>query len=69
MNNRYVLRVGFAEDRPHDSNSSREDEKFDGLRRGQIISVRRACDKFLESRGVKQVPFRNFLLRKAENKD
>jgi hypothetical protein len=72
MNNRYVLRVGFAEDRPvepHDSNSSREDEKFDSLRRSQILSVRKACDKFLESRGVKQVPFRNFLLRKTENKD
>jgi hypothetical protein len=69
MNNRDVLRVGFAEDSPRDSNSSREDEKFEGLRRGQILSVRKACDKFLESRGVKQLPFRSFLLRKTENKD
>jgi hypothetical protein len=32
MNNRYVLRVRFGEERPvrpYDSNSSREDEKFD----------------------------------------
>jgi hypothetical protein len=58
MKSRYVLRVGFAEDKPvgpHDSNSNREVEKFDGLRRRQILSVRKACDKFLESRGLKQV--------------
>ena len=72
MNNRYVFRVGFAEERPvgpHDSNSSREVEKFDGLRRGQILSVRKACDKFLESRGLKQIPFRTFALRKTRNKE
>jgi hypothetical protein len=58
MKSRYLLRVGFAEDKPvgpHDSNSNREVEKFDGLRRRQILSVRKACDKFLESRGLKQV--------------
>jgi hypothetical protein len=72
MNSRYSLRVGFSEDRrvePHDSNSSREVENADGLRRGQILSVRRACDKFLESRGLKQLPFGTFVLKKAKNKD
>ena len=71
MNNRYVLRVRFGEERPvrpYDSNSSREDEEFDGLRRGQILSVRKACDKFLESRGLKQMPFRTFVLRKTRNR-
>jgi hypothetical protein len=60
MNSRYVLRVGFAEERPvgpNGSNLSREVEKFNDLRPGQILSVRKACDKFLESRGLKQVPF------------
>ena len=72
MKTRYVLRVGFAEDKPvgpHDSNSNREVEKFDGLRRGQILSVRKACDKFLESRGLKQLPFGTFVLRKTRTKD
>jgi hypothetical protein len=72
MNSRYVLRVGFAEDRrvePHDSNSSHEVEETDGLRRGQILAVRKACDKFLESRGLKQLPFGTFVLRKTRNKD
>jgi hypothetical protein len=67
MNNRYVLRVGLAEDRPvgpDDSNSSREVEKFNDLRPGQILSVRKACDKFLESRGLKQMPFGAFVLRR-----
>ena len=34
MKSRYFFRVGFAEDKPvgpHDSNSNREFEKFDGL--------------------------------------
>jgi hypothetical protein len=68
MNNRYVLGVRFGEDRPvgpHDSYSSREVEKFDNLRRSQILSVRKACDKFLESRGLKQMPFGTFVLRRG----
>jgi hypothetical protein len=72
MNNRYVLRVGCGEGRPvqsHDSNPSREVDKSNGLRRGQILSVRKACDKFLESRGLRQVPFGTFVLRKTGNKD
>jgi len=72
MNSRYVLPVRFVEERPvepQDSNSSREVEKFDDLRRGQILSVRKACDKFLESRGLKQLPFGTFVLRKTRNKD
>jgi hypothetical protein len=72
MNNSYVLRVGLAEDRPvgsHDSDSSRDVEKFDDLRRGQILSVRKACDKFLESRGLKQLPFGTFVLRKTRTKE
>ena len=70
MNHR--LDVGFVEDRPverHNSNSSREVEKYDDLRRGQILSVRKACDKFLESRGLKQLPFGTFVLRKTRSKD
>ena len=72
MNDRYVLHVGFGEERPvgpNDSNSSREVEKFDDLRRSQILSVRKACDKFLESRGIKQIPFGTFVLRKTRSKD
>jgi hypothetical protein len=72
MNDRYFLPVGLSENSspgPHDSNSSRDDEKFDELRRGQVLSVRRACDKFLESRGLKQLPFGTFVLRKTRNKD
>jgi hypothetical protein len=72
MNNRCLLPVEFAEDgrsKDHDSNSSRELERNDGLRRGQILSVRRACDKFLESRGLKQLPFGTFVLSKSRKKD
>jgi hypothetical protein len=72
MNNSDVLGVGLAEDRPvgsHDSDSSRDVEKFDDLRRGQILSVRKACDKFLESRGLKQLPFGTFVLRKMRTKE
>ncbi len=72
MNNSHVLRDGFAEDRPvgsHDSDSSRDVEEFHDLRRGQILSVRKACDKFLESRGLKQLPFGTFVLRRTRNKD
>ena len=72
MNSRFVLRVEFGEDRPVGAghpNSSHEVEEFDGLRRGQSLSVRRACDKFLESRGLKTAPFRNFVLGKTRNKD
>jgi hypothetical protein len=72
MNSRYVLRVEFGEERlggPRHLNSSHEVEEFDGLRRGQSLSVRRACDKFLESRGLKTAPFRNFVLGKTRNKD
>jgi hypothetical protein len=69
MNNRYVLNVGFGEERPdRGSNSSRETDKFDGLRPGQILSVRKACDKFLESRGLKQLPFGTFVLKKTGSK-
>jgi hypothetical protein len=71
MNNRYVLPVGFGEERrvePQNSSSSREVEKYNGLRRSQILSVRKACDKFLESRGLNQVPFRTFVLRKTDNR-
>jgi hypothetical protein len=72
MNNSHVLWVGLAEDRPigsHDSDSNRDVEKFDDLRRGQILSVRKACDKFLESRGLKQLPFGTFVLRKTRTKE
>jgi hypothetical protein len=57
-NKRDVLRVRFREQkpvRPRVSNSSGEIEKFNDLRPGQILSVRKACGKFLESRGLKQV--------------
>jgi hypothetical protein len=54
---------------PHGSKSSRKVEKFNYLRPGQLLSVGKACDKFFESRGLKQVPFRTFLLRKTGNKD
>ena len=72
MNNRYVSGVRFGEDGPvgpRRSNSSHEVEEFNGLRRGQILSVRKAGDKFLESRGLKQLPFGTFVLRKTRNKD
>jgi hypothetical protein len=72
MNSNYALRVRFGEEKPvgpNGSNSSREVEEFDGLRRGQILSVRKACDRFLESRGLKQVRFGTFVLRKTRNKD
>jgi hypothetical protein len=71
MNDKSVLRVRFAEKRQIGSlgsNSSREVEKFKDLRPGQILSVGKACDRFLESRGLKQVPFGNFVLWKTENK-
>ena len=71
MNNGYVSGVRFGEDRPvgtRHSNSSHEVEEFNGLRRGQIVSIRKAGDKFLESRGLNQSPFRTFVLRKAENR-
>jgi hypothetical protein len=69
MNNNYALRVRFGEERPVGPNgsSSREVEKFKDLRPGQIASVRKACDKFLESRGLKQVPFGTFVLRNTGN--
>lgn len=70
MNNRSVLSVRLGEEKPvgpHGSNSSRDVKKFNDLRAGQILSVRKACDKFLENRGLKQVPFRTFLLRKKGN--
>ena len=72
MNDRYVSGVKFGEDGPvgpQDSHTSREIEKFDGLSRGQSLSVRKACDKFLESRGLKQLPFGTFVLRKTRRKD
>jgi hypothetical protein len=72
MNNRCLLPVGFAVDgrvKGRDSNLNRELERNDGLRRGQILSVRRACDKFLESRGLKQLPFGTFVLSKSKKKD
>ena len=59
MNSRFVLRVEFGEDTPVGAghpNSSHEVEEFDGLRRGQSLSVRRACDKLPESRGLKTRP-------------
>jgi hypothetical protein len=67
VTNRYVLRVRSGKKRlvgPQGSNV----EKFNDLRPSQILSVRKACDKFLVSRGLKQVPFRTFLLRKTGNK-
>ena len=69
--NKYVLRVRSGKKRligPHGSKSSRKVEKFNDLRPGQLLSVGKACDKFFESRGLKQVPFRTFLLRKTGNK-
>ena len=72
MANRYALRVRFGEERlvgPHGSKSSRQVEKFNDLRPGQLLSVGKACDKFLESRGLKRMPFRTFLFRKRGNKD
>jgi hypothetical protein len=69
MKDRHVLQGGLSEkDGPHDLDSSPDDEKFDELRRGQVLSVRRACDKFLESRGLKQLPFGTFVLKKTRNK-
>jgi hypothetical protein len=72
MNSRYVSLVGFAEEKPVGdgvSNSNNEVEEFDGLSRGQSLSVRKACDKFFESRGLKAVPFGTFVLSKTRNKD
>jgi hypothetical protein len=72
MITRYVSLVGFAENKPVEpgvSNSSHEVEEFDGLSRGQSLSVRKACDKFFESRGLKPVPFGTFVLSKTRNKD
>lgn len=72
MNNSYLLRVRFGEEKsggPDASNSSRDVEKFNDLRPGQILSVGKACEKFLESRGLKQVPFRAFYFRKTGIKD
>ena len=71
MNSKYVLRARLCSERPVGSLgsiSSREGEKYKDLRPGQILSVRKACDKFLESRGLKQIPFGTFVLRKTENK-
>jgi hypothetical protein len=71
MNNKSVLRVRSAEKRPlgsRSSNSRGEVGKFKDLRPSQILSVRKACDRFLESRGLKQISFGNFVLRKTENK-
>src|ERR1700719_4156790 len=59
MNSKYVLHAKIGEERPpgsRGSNSRREVEKFKDLRPGQILSVSNTCDKFLESRGLKQVP-------------
>jgi hypothetical protein len=72
MNSRYVSLVGFVDDKPvgpQDSHASRKVEKLDGLSRGQSLSVRKACDKFFESRGLKPVPFGTFVLSKTRNKD
>ena len=72
MNYRYVSGVKFGEDGPvghRDSHASREAEKFDGLSKGQSLSVRKACDRFFESRGLKPVPFGTFVLSKTRNKD
>jgi hypothetical protein len=67
MNSRHVSLVGFAEDKP--VGPSHGVEEFDGLSRGQSLSVRKACDKFFESRGLKPVPFGTFVLGKTRNKD
>ena len=72
MNTKYLLGARFGKESPVGSlgsNSRREVEKFKDLRPGQILSVRKACDKFLESRGLKQIPFGTFVLRKTENKE
>ena len=72
MNDRYVSGVRFGEDGPvghRDSHASRETEKYDGLSKGQSLSVRKACDRFFESRGLKPVPFGTFVLSKTRNKD
>jgi hypothetical protein len=72
MNTKYLLGARFGEESPvgsFGSNSRREIEKFKDLRPGQILSVRKACDKFLESRGLKQIPFGTFVIRKTENKE
>lgn len=69
MNSKYVLHAKIGAERPpgsRGSNSRREVEKFKDLRPGQILSVSKACDKFLESRGLKQVPFGTFILRRTE---
>jgi len=71
MNSKNILRARLCAESPigsHGSISGREGEKFKDLRPGQILSVRKACDKFLESRGLKQIPFGTFVLRKTENK-
>jgi hypothetical protein len=71
MNSKNVLGARLCAERPVGSLGSisgREGEKFKDLRPGQILSVRKACDKFLESRGLKQIPFGTFVLRKTENK-
>jgi hypothetical protein len=71
MNSTNILRARLCAERPIGSLGSisgREGEKFKDLRPGQILSVRKACDKFLESRGLKQLPFGTFVLRKPENK-
>ena len=75
MNTKYLLGARFGKESPvgslgsNGSNSRREVDKFKDLRPGQILSVRKACDKFLESRGLKQIPFGTFVLRKTENKE
>jgi len=72
MNKKYHLGARFGKEGPVGSlgsNPRREVEKFKDLRPGQILSVRKACDKFLESRGLKQIPFGTFVLRKTENKE
>jgi hypothetical protein len=72
MTNRYDLHARIGEESPvgpRSSNQSRVVDKFNDLRPGQILSVRKACDKFFERRGLKQVPFGTLVLRKAESKD
>lgn len=70
MNDRPAAWMGFGEEKSagrRAEDSGREIGKYKDLRAGQILSVRKACDKFLESRGVKQVPFRAFSLRRRGN--
>jgi hypothetical protein len=65
---KYQLMKKFRLAERHALKLSRNVEEVEELRPSQILSVRKACDKFLESRGLKQVPFRIFLLRKTGKK-